>query len=157
MRGNYTKEDWKFFTTDRGELSVATTSLMRTPKCFASISVLGISYYFVSSDFCLHLQCDSITCRTGEQRRQCSVCRLDSSHYIEHFACVDFTEFLFLLYPFNRTGLGLIVFGLGLTRHVWSRSRSHSLWSRSHCVMVSLTSLVGTNYIGKGKTERGPY
>jgi len=82
---------------------------------------------------------------------QCSVCRLDSSHYIEHFACVDFTEFLSLPYPFNRTGLGLglIVFGLGLTRHVWSRSpsrsRSHSLWSRSqsrsHCVMVSLTSL----------------
>ena len=45
------------------------------------------------------------------------VCRLDSSHYIEHFACVDFTEFLFLPYLFNRTGLGLglIVFGLGLT------------------------------------------
>ena len=81
---------------------------------------------------------------------QCSVCRLDSSHYIEHFACVDFTEFLFLPYVFNRTGLGLslglIVFGLGLTRHVWSRSRSrsHSLWSRSHCVMVSLTSMNNT-------------
>ena len=75
---------------------------------------------------------------------QCCVCRLDSSHYIEHFACVDFTEFLFLPYSFNRTGLGLIVFGLGLTRHVWSRSRSHSLWSwsQSHCVVVSLTSLV---------------
>ena len=82
---------------------------------------------------------------------QCCVCRLDSSHYIEHFACVDFTEFLFLPYSFNRTGLslGLIVFGLGLTSHVWSRSRSrsrsHSLWSwsqsRSHCVVVSLTSL----------------
>jgi len=78
---------------------------------------------------------------------QCSVYRLDSSHYMEHFACVDFTEFLFLPHPFNRTGLGLIVFGLGLTRHVWSRSRSrsHSLWSRSqsrsHCVMVLLTSL----------------
>ena len=84
---------------------------------------------------------------------QCCVCRLDSSHYIEHFACVDLTEFLFLPYSFNRTGLSLglclIVFGLGLTRHVWSRSRSrsrsHSLWSwsqsRSHCVVVSLTSL----------------
>jgi len=48
---------------------------------------------------------------------QCSVCRPDSSHYIEHFACVDFTEFLFLPYPFNRTsfGLGLTVFGLGLS------------------------------------------
>ena len=73
---------------------------------------------------------------------------LDSSHYIEYFACVAFTEFLFLPYSFNRTGLGLIVFGLGLTRHVWSRSRSHSLWSwsqsRSHCVVVSLTSLVST-------------
>jgi len=67
-------------------------------------------------------------------RSQCSVCRLDSSHYIEHFACVDFNEFLFLPYPFDRTGLGLglIVVGLGLTRHVWSRS---------HSVMVSLTSL----------------
>ena len=65
---------------------------------------------------------------------------LDSSHYIEHFACVDFTDFLFLVYPFDRTGLGLTVFGLGLTRHVWSRSRS-----RSHCVMVSLTSLVSDN------------
>jgi len=86
---------------------------------------------------------------------QCSVCRLDSSHYIEHFACVDFTEFLFLPYAFNRTGLGLglIVFGLGLTRHVWfrSRSRSHSLWSRSqsrsHSVMVSLTSLLNSGLI----------
>ena len=81
------------------------------------------------------------------------MCRLDASHYIEHFACVDFTEFLFLPYSFSRTGLGLglIVFGLGLTRHVWSRSRSrsHSLWSwsqsRSHCVVVSLTSLSQPN------------
>ena len=45
---------------------------------------------------------------------QCCVCRLDSSHYIEHFACVDFTQFLFLPYSFNLTGLGLIVFSLGL-------------------------------------------
>ena len=75
------------------------------------------------------------------------------AHYIEHFACVDFTEFLFPPYSFNRTGLGLglIVFGLGLTRHVWSRSRyrSHSLWawswSQSHCVVVSLTSLQVTS------------
>ena len=40
-------------------------------------------------------------------------------------------------YPFNQTGF--IVFGLGLTRHV--RSRSHTLWSRSHRVVVPLTSL----------------
>ena len=78
---------------------------------------------------------------TSTSQSQCCVCRLDSSHYIEHFACVDFTEFLFLPYSFNWTGLGLglIVFGLGLTRHVWSRSRSRSqsLWSGSQ-VSVSL-------------------
>ena len=36
-------------------------------------------------------------------------------------------------------GLGIIVFGLGLTRHVWSRPRSH-------CVEDSLTSLVISRY-----------
>ena len=54
--------------------------------------------------------------------------RLDSLYYIGHFACVDFAEFQFLHNPFNQTGLGF----LGLTRHVWSRSQ---------CVMVSLTSV----------------
>jgi len=48
---------------------------------------------------------------------------------MEHFAGVDFIEFLFLHYPFNKTGLGLIVFGLGLTKHVRSQSRSRF---RSH-------------------------
>ena len=37
------------------------------------------------------------------------VSRLDSSYFIEHVACVDFTELLFLHYPFNQTGLGLTV------------------------------------------------
>ena len=98
---------------------------------------------------CIFVECWHSYIRTAStSQSQCCVCRLDSSHYIEHFACVGFTEFLFLPYSFNRTGLGLglIVFGLGLTRHVWSRSRSHSLWSRSrsrsHCVVVSLTSLL---------------
>jgi len=36
-------------------------------------------------------------------------------HIFEHFACVDCTELLFLHYPFNQTGLVLIVFGLGPT------------------------------------------
>ena len=44
---------------------------------------------------------------------ECIVCTLDSSYYSEHFACVDFTEFLFLRYPFNRTGLRL---GLAVLR-----------------------------------------
>jgi len=48
---------------------------------------------------------------------ECIVCRLNSSYYIGNFACVDFTEFSFLHCPFNQTGfgLGLIVFGRGLT------------------------------------------
>ena len=110
---------------------------------------------FLEVQWLLNVECWHTYIRTAStSQSQCCVCRLDSSHYIEHFACVDFTEFLFLPYSFNRTGLslGLIVFGLGLTRHVWSRSRSrsrsHSLWSwsqsRSHCVVVSLTSLVIT-------------
>ena len=53
---------------------------------------------------------------------------LDSLYYIEHFACVDFTEFLFLHHPFNQTGLGF-------TRYTWSRSRSQ-------CVMVSFNKPV---------------
>ena len=40
-------------------------------------------------------------------------------------------NFLFLHYPCNQTGLGLIVFGPGLTRQVWSQS--HSLVSVSLC------------------------
>jgi len=55
---------------------------------------------------------------------ECIVCSLDSSYYIEHFACVDFTKFLFLMVAQD-------MFGLSLTL-------------RSHCVMVSLTSLSST-------------
>jgi len=41
------------------------------------------------------------------------------------------------------TGLGLLVFGLGLITVVWSWSRSRTLWSQSwlwsHYVLVALT------------------
>jgi len=37
------------------------------------------------------------------------------TYYIEHFACVDFTEFLFLHYPFNQTVLSLALSDLSLT------------------------------------------
>ena len=96
---------------------------------------------FLEVQWLLNVECWHTYIRTAStSQSQCCVCRLYSSHYTEHFACVDFIEFLFLPYSFNRTGLGfgLIVFGLGITRHVWSRSWSQS---RSHCVVVSLTSL----------------
>ena len=64
----------------------------------------------------------------------CIVCRLDSSYYIAHCACVDFTAFLFLQYPFNQTGH--IVCDIGVTRHHWSRT---------HCVN-SLTNKPGTSH-----------
>jgi len=76
-------------------------------------------------------------------RSQCSVCRLDSSHYIEHFACVDFTEFLFPPYPFNRTGLGLIDFGLGLAHKPRLVSISVSVSQSLVSVSVSVSLCYG--------------
>jgi len=47
-----------------------------------------------------------------------------SKYYVEHFARVDFTtEFLFLHYQFNQTGLVLIGFGLGHTV-LWSHQQA---------------------------------
>ena len=58
-------------------------------------------------------------------------CRLDSSFIWNILLVLVLQNFYSYIIYFNQTGLGLIVFGLGLTRHVWSQS--HTLWSRSHC------------------------
>jgi len=47
---------------------------------------------------------------------ECIVCSLDLSYYIEHFACVDFTEFLFIMVAQDMFGLSLTLSGLIVLR-----------------------------------------
>ena len=69
--------------------------------------------------------------------------------WISHFKVYQY-RFISYYYTFGKVnglglGLGLVVSGLGLARFFWSRSRSHTLWSRSwsrsHGSWSHLTSL----------------
>ena len=64
--------------------------------------------------------------------------------YMEHFACFDFTEFLFLNYPFNQTGSVSV-------------NWPHNFWYRSHKVCVISVSVSASVSLCRGLTNKPAY